>query len=376
MYAIALLQGMVFYGPIATLYRQAAGISIFQITLIESISLVTMISLEVPLGHLADRIGYRRTMIGCCGLYFVSKIVFWQANTFGNFLLERILLGVVCAGLSGLDITILYLSCSEADSQKIFGTYNNLSQIGLLLAAGIYAVFIGDNFRMAGLLTVVSYGISAGLAFCLDEVKKENSQKVSLKDSLGIFKQIVCNKRLLLVVLSVALLNETHQTITVFLNQLKYVNVGMSPSVISIAYVLITISGLSGGLSAKLTSKIGAKKLGLAVFFTAIVACFLLAFTRFAITSVLAVLMLRISYSILQPLQMKIQNQETTASDRATALSMNAVIMDIIAVFTNVIFGKIANVNLQLSMLFGGTLCVVGFTLYYFSWRYLEYNIH
>ena len=37
MYAIALLQGMVFYGSIATLYRQASGITIFQITLIESI---------------------------------------------------------------------------------------------------------------------------------------------------------------------------------------------------------------------------------------------------------------------------------------------------------------------------------------------------
>lgn len=29
LYAIALLHGMVFYGPIATLYRQAAGIGIF-----------------------------------------------------------------------------------------------------------------------------------------------------------------------------------------------------------------------------------------------------------------------------------------------------------------------------------------------------------
>jgi len=48
MYAIALLQGMVFYGPIATLYRQAAGVSVFQITLIESISLALALALEVP----------------------------------------------------------------------------------------------------------------------------------------------------------------------------------------------------------------------------------------------------------------------------------------------------------------------------------------
>ena len=39
MYALALLQGMVFYGPIATLYRQVQGITVFEITVIESISL-------------------------------------------------------------------------------------------------------------------------------------------------------------------------------------------------------------------------------------------------------------------------------------------------------------------------------------------------
>ena len=43
MYAIAFLQGMVFYGPVATLYRQAQGVSVFQITLIESISLILCI---------------------------------------------------------------------------------------------------------------------------------------------------------------------------------------------------------------------------------------------------------------------------------------------------------------------------------------------
>ena len=73
MYAIALLQGMVFYGPIATLYRQAAGVSVFQITLIESISLALALALEVPWGILADRIGYRRSMIVCCGLYFLFQ---------------------------------------------------------------------------------------------------------------------------------------------------------------------------------------------------------------------------------------------------------------------------------------------------------------
>lgn len=84
MYSLALLQGMVFYGPIATLYRQAQGVTVFEITVIESISLALGILLEILWGMIADKIGYRKTMIFCSSLYFISKIVFWHATGFGG----------------------------------------------------------------------------------------------------------------------------------------------------------------------------------------------------------------------------------------------------------------------------------------------------
>ena len=111
MYAIALLQGMVFYGSISTLYRQASGITIFQITLIESISYILCILFEIQWGIVADKIGYKKTMCFCCILYFASKLVFWRADAFAEFLLERVMLSIVIAGLSGVDSSILYLSC-------------------------------------------------------------------------------------------------------------------------------------------------------------------------------------------------------------------------------------------------------------------------
>ena len=71
MYFISLLQGMVFYAPVATLYRQAQGVTIFQITLIESISMVLCMAMELPWGILADKIGYKKTILACNILYFV-----------------------------------------------------------------------------------------------------------------------------------------------------------------------------------------------------------------------------------------------------------------------------------------------------------------
>ena len=369
MYAIALLQGMVFYGPIATLYRQAAGVSVFHITLIESISLA--LALEVPWGILADRIGYRRSMIVCCGLYFLSKIVFWQASGFGGFLAERLMLSVVCAGLSGLDVSILYLSCPEEESHRVFGIYNNLGMAGLLTASAVYAVFVGENYRLAGLLTVFSYGAAAVLALFLREVHPSQARTAShqLADFAALLKQLARSPRLLLLVLAAAFLNEAHQTITTFLNQVQYTRAGLSASAIAVVYVVMTLLGLCGGFSARLTCWLGERRTGGLLLGLAAAACLALTLTQGPLVSVAAILLLRVCHSLFTPLQTTLQNRQVTTGDRATALSLNALLMDTVAVFTNLVFGRAADVFLPLAMGFGFALCFAGLVLYLASSR-------
>ena len=369
MYAIALLQGMVFYGPIATLYRQAAGVSVFQITLIESISLA--LALEVPWGILADRIGYRRSMIVCCGLYFLSKIVFWQASGFGGFLAERLMLSVVCAGLSGLDVSILYLSCPEEESHRVFGIYNNLGMAGLLTASAVYAVFVGENYRLAGLLTVFSYGAAAVLALFLREVRSSQPRSAGhqLADFAVLLRQLARSPRLLLLVLAAAFLNEAHQTITTFLNQVQYTKAGLSASAIAVVYVVMTLLGLCGGFSARLTGWLGERRTGGLLLGLAAAACLALTLTQGPLVSVAAILLLRVCHSLFTPLQTTLQNRQVTTGDRATALSLNALLMDTVAVFTNLVFGRAADVFLPLAMGFGFALCFAGLVLYLASSR-------
>lgn len=226
MYAIALLQGMIFYGPIATLYRLEQGVTVFQITLIESISLALCLVLELPWGIIADRIGYQRTMLVCCLLFFISKIIFWQATNFAGFLLERLVLSVVISGLSGVDISILYLSSTKETSQQVFGTYNSLSTVGLLVAAFVFSVFIREDHMLAALCTVISYGTAAILALFLTEVKDTARCKspAAKNEWMNALKAVWGNKYLLLFLIGVALLTETHQTLTVYFNQLQYKN--------------------------------------------------------------------------------------------------------------------------------------------------------
>ena len=370
LWGIALLQGMVFYAPVATLYRQAAGLGIFEITLIESISLWLMLCLEIPWGWAADRIGYRKTMLVCCFLYFVSKIIFWQAEGFGGFLLERLFLSVVCAGLSGVDSGMLYLSCDAEESHRVFSIYENLGQLGILSAAGVYALWIGDNYRLAAFLTTLAYGAAALLSLGLKETSPKPAEgKTSRGNLLVVLKGQFTNPKVLLLLLAVGFLQESHQTITVFLGQLQYVRAGMSHREISLAYVLTNLVALTGGFSAALCAGIGAKNMGTGLLCLAAVSCVLLGLFPLPLISVLAVILLRVCFSLMQPLQIELQNKLISGRERATALSVNAMVMESLGIFLNLIFGKLADLRLDAAMFLGAVLCGGGAVLYGLSFR-------
>ena len=260
MYAIALLQGMVFYGPIATLYRQAHGLTIFQITLIESISLVLLILLEIPWGIIADKIGCRHTIIFCSALYLISKIIFWKADGF------------------------------------------------------------------AGFLTVISYGGAAFLSLFLTDVRIHSVKKTDTEPFRVTIKKAMKNRSLLLFLIAAALLSETHQTITVFLNQLQYQKCGLSGSSIGLLFV---------------------------------------AATRLAFPSAAAILILRFSNTLFQPLLTEIQNRQIRTDNRATALSVNSMLLNSVAIGTNLVFGALADRTLSGAFLFGTGICIISCLIFY-----------
>lgn len=360
MYAIAFLQGMIFYGPIATLYRQAHGVSILQITIIESISLILCLLLEFPWGIIADKIGYKQTILFCCVLYFLSKIVFWQADRFSMFLLERIMLSVVIAGLSGVDSAFLYLSCQKEESLKVFGIYESLQTAGLLFAALVFSTFVGSNYPLAGLLTVISYGIAGLLALGLREVHRQETKSPNGQKILGLLKQVAKDRNLLLFLVGIALFQETHQTITVFLSQLQYTKCGLSPAAMGYIYILVTIIGLCSALSPKFTHKLGIPRFIFFLFFATTLSCLLLSFTESPWFSIAGILILRLAFSLFQPLQTELQNRRILTQNRATILSIYAVVIDSVGAGTNILFGMLANTSLEAALLLGAGLSIAG----------------
>ena len=308
LYGISLLQGMVFYGPISTLYRQVQGVSIFQILLIESISYALCIVLEVPWGVVADRIGYKRTMRICCWLYFLSKIVFWQSTDFAGFLAERVLLSVVITGLSGVDTSILYLCAGPQESQHVFGVYNSLGEAGLLGAAAVFTLFVGDDYRLAALLTVFSYGAAALLSLGLTEVRPAPAERAAREPFRATLRASLAAPGLAALLVASGLLTEVHQTVTVFLNQLQYERCGMTSTAIGAVYIVTSLLGLCGAFSARFTGAAGPRRAVRLLCLAPALGCLVLMATDRAALSVGCVWLLRVSDSLFQPYRLRLQN--------------------------------------------------------------------
>lgn len=366
MYLIAFFQGMVFYAGVATLYREAAGLNLTQITLIESISFAVSLAMELPWGILADRIGYKKTMIVSSGLYFVSKLIFLAARSFPAFLLERIVLSAAIAGLSGVDSSVLFLSAGEENSQKVFGRSTACGTAGMLIASACFSLFLSDRYRLAAGFTAVSYGIAALLTLFLTEVRPvEQEERHTAKEFFSLLKETLSNSRFLLFLLALTLLSDTAQMVAVWLNQDQYLLCGMQQMLLGWAFAGVTIVELVSVFSEPLTKRLGEKPFGCGIFALTAVCCLVLAVTRSALLSFLCVALVRAGEVLLFPLTEDICSRAVTSPDRATQLSIFVLLQDAASALLTPVLGHVADGALGSAFGLSAVLCLLGGFLFF-----------
>jgi MFS family permease len=365
MFAIVFLQGFVFYGPIATLYRQARGILMYDIFIIESVSWILMILFEIPWGWFADRFGYKKTIIISNFIFFISKIIFFKAYSFEAFLLERIFLSIALSGLSGCDIALLYSSTEEEKTEKIFGRYNAFSTGGFLVASFLTTFMISspiDKISMdrTSFLTIIPYGMAVVISLFIKDIEINKQTKPKLRKSL---KTALKNKQIILLVLSVALAREVVQSITVFLNQAQYIRSGINVKYFGVLLVVAQIVRLVCAKSYRLSNKFGMRRSIYSLYIIMTINCIFLIFTSNPILSIVCIILISVSMSLVEPMFMDIENNSITTGDRATILSIYAMVGDVSAALVNPVIGKAADVSLIASFkvcaIIGILICIL-----------------
>lgn len=307
----------------------------------------------------------------CNVLFFLSKIVFWKADSFSLFLAERLMLSVVTAGLSGCDSAYLYLLAGKENSRKAFGIYKALSAAGILTASLVFSLLPTGSYGLYAQLTVFSYGLAMLLSFFLPEEKPESMPRGPFWKQMRQYAASARkDRKFLLFLTAVALLDQTEQTVTVFLNQLQYLRAGIPIRAMGGLYLLVSAAELFSAFSARLSRKLGDMKTAVILFAAAGLSCTGMALTSNPVLSVLGIVFLHACSALFYPVGLEIQNRRIAKEEaRATILSVNAMGMDLVGAAASLTLGKAADSGVAGAMALGGLFCFAGLLLIIISKR-------
>lgn len=344
---IVFLQGFVFYGPFAFVYRQSRGLFASDIFIIETIFLAVSMLMEIPFGYISDKFGYKKTLIISNFLFFISKIVFYKSYSLYGFLIERILLAISFAGLSGCDTSMLYKSVSKDNSYKAFSKYNLSSQIGVFLGFLLSGFIVKISLDSTALFTIYPYFIAFLLTLFLNDVDYE-------KENLSFlitFKEAFVSKKFILLILAIGIFKELIMYLTVFLSQIKYTNIGIDLKyfgllTLSLQFFRILAAKISGHI------KKNQYKIIISIMIFSIISIILLASNTNIYIVIGLIMILGFNHSFVIPIFIDIQNKNIKTDNRATILSINSMMISLALLPINPLIGFITDTSLNYALLF------------------------
>ncbi|MBI2205980.1 MAG: MFS transporter [Candidatus Rokubacteria bacterium] len=102
--------------PTITLFWQdQIGMSLTDIMVLQAVFGVAVVVLEFPTGYFADRVGYRASMLVGAALWGAGWFVYALGETFGAIVVAEIVCGAGAAFISGADRALLWLSLEATD---------------------------------------------------------------------------------------------------------------------------------------------------------------------------------------------------------------------------------------------------------------------
>lgn len=144
------LQMMLFPVAIVTLYqREEIGLDMTGILLLQAFFGLAMAILEFPSGYLADRIGYRRTLILASAISVLGWTLYMLADDFVSLLVAEVVLGFSLALISGCDSALLYESLVETGQEREFTRWTGRVRFVGQGSEGTAALFAGVLFAIS-----------------------------------------------------------------------------------------------------------------------------------------------------------------------------------------------------------------------------------
>ncbi len=157
--------------PMAVLtvfYERQIGMSLLEIMVLQGAFGLAMVCFEFPSGFLADRLGYRFSLMAASLLHVVGWALYANSSTFTEIAIAEALLGVGTSLISGCDSALLYESLLESGQEARYTVWMGRFQSSGQVAEGVAALAAGalffwwppSVFWLEVLLWVVNFGIA------------------------------------------------------------------------------------------------------------------------------------------------------------------------------------------------------------------------
>lgn len=181
---IDLLNGLVFYAPVALLLRTSRSITIPQFFSLQIILYLTTCFAEIPCGLITDRIRYKNTIVLATGLMTLARIQFIFADSFYIFVIEAILEGIAISFMSGTMNAYIYQLLSKEDFEKNISSIDNYGTAGFILSTILFSfIYKIGGMNTLVILTVISTLTAFIISFFLQESHYKENTKNSLKET-------------------------------------------------------------------------------------------------------------------------------------------------------------------------------------------------
>lgn len=135
------LAHITFYSTVIVQYQSSRGLNLTAMFALESIISIAAWLFEIPMGLLADRIGYKRILILGYGLNILSLVLFATTHGFWLFALGSVFFGITLACLSGCEDALAYESLPEGRADSLgtstFAFLNAAQSAGFLSGVAV-----------------------------------------------------------------------------------------------------------------------------------------------------------------------------------------------------------------------------------------------
>ena len=353
------------------LLLQSRGLSLLQISTIESVVIGTIFLMEVPTGVLADRIGRKWSIMASTFLLMCAEFIFIFARSYEWYLLIALLTGTGFAFASGAVDALVYdslpLENRDNEMKRVMGRINSTGQIAFFIAPLIGAVIIADaspeRFILAIVLTVVSLLIGVIVSLTLHEPPTE--WEADKANPLTIFrdglKELQGSPQLQRLVLLIILTSTFTGTLITTLAAPYLVENNAQPFVTGVA---LSIGSLLAAVTQRYAYKVEevfGQRWGLTLLILLPgMMYWILALVAGVIPTLLVIIFMYGTNDMKAPLFSAYQNALIGSKNRATVLSITSMVISLYVALVAPIYAAIGGHSLSAAYMVMGSVILIG----------------